>query len=282
MDLSRAELASCASFDDSGFQLQSLPEHKLADVPLGRYELPRRSEEAHIYRPGHPLAIWAMEQAKSRQLPVANLHFDYDAYGSKVSTLEPYRGKGGWLTVRLLTVKALGAEEQHLMVAAVTADGEVLEAEDPEKLLRLPAREQTTIGTLPTSATLDQDLTSRRDGLLRDINHRNLGFFKQEVDKLEAWADDLKLRLEAEIKQIDAEIKEAVKAAAVAATLPETLEHQERRSTLQKKRGRLIAELFTRQDEIANQRDELIGAIKGQLQQDIQDVPLFTISWTLA
>lgn len=281
MDLSRAELAGCASFDDSGFQLQSLPDPDLADVPLGRYELPRRGEEAHIYRPGHPLAIWAMAQGKSRQLPVANLHFDYDAYGSKVSTLELYRGKRGWLAVRLLTVKALGAEEQHLMVAAVTAEGSLLEADDPEKLLRLPASDHPSAEPGTPPAELDGDLTTRRDGLLRDINQRNLGFFKQEVDKLEAWADDLKLRLEAEIKEMDAEIKEAVKAAAVAATLPETLEHQERRSTLQKKRTGLIAQLYTRQDEIAAQRDELIGAIKGQLQQDIQDVPLFTVSWTL-
>ena len=280
MDLTRAELVDHARFDDTGFELQSLPEATLAGVPLGRYELPRRSDEAHIYRPGHPLAMWAMERSKTRDLPVAHLQFDYDAYGSKVSTLEPHRGQGGWMAVHLLTVQALGAEEQHVMVAAVTNDGNALEAEDPEKLLRLPARAQAaTDAEVPSE--LAQDLSARREALLRDINQRNLGFFKQEVDKLEAWADDLKLRLEAEIKQIDVEIKDAVKAAAVAATLPETLEHQERRSKLQKKRTQLIAELYTRQDEIADERDELISAIKGQLQQDIQDAPLFTVSWGL-
>src|SRR5690606_5999522 len=58
MDLTRAELVDHARFDDTGFELQSLPEATLAGVPLGRYELPRRSDEAHIYRPGHPLAMW--------------------------------------------------------------------------------------------------------------------------------------------------------------------------------------------------------------------------------
>jgi superfamily II DNA or RNA helicase len=280
MDLTRAELSEHAHFDDSGFVLHSLPNATLASVPLGRYELPRRTDEAHIYRPGHPLAMWAMERGKARALPVAHLHFDYDAYGNKVSTLEPHRGLGGWLAVHLLTVKALGAEEQHLIVAAVTHGGTALEAEDPEKLLRLPAHAQTSTDA-QAPPELAQDLVARREALVRDINHRNLGFFKQEVDKLEAWADDLKLRLEAEIKQIDIEIKEAVKAAAVAATLPETLEHQERRAKLQKKRTQLIGELYTRQDEIANQRDELIGAIRGQLQQDVMDVPLFTVQWSL-
>ena len=280
IEVSRLELAEIACFDASGFDLHASPDASL-DVSLGRYELPRRSDAAHIYRPGHPLAEWAIEQSKMRILPAAHLQFDYDGYGSKLSTLEPIRGQSGWLAVRLLTVKALGAEEQHLIVAAVTDGGANLEAEDPEKLLRLPAS-QRVASSEQAPQQLEHEVAARREVLLRDINQRNLGYFKQEVDKLEAWADDLKLRLEAEIKQIDIEIKEAVKTAAIAVTLPETLDHQERRSTLQKKRSRLIAELFTRQDEIANQRDELISAIKGQLQQHIDEVPLFSVQWSLA
>lgn len=55
---------------------------------------------------------------------------------------------------------------------------------------------------------LEQDLQSRKTAFLRDINERNLGYFEQEVQKLDAWADDLKLGLEQEIKEIDREIKE--------------------------------------------------------------------------
>jgi hypothetical protein len=224
--------------------------------------------------------MWVLEQGKSRDLPVANLRFDYGAYAGKISTLEAHRGEQGWLAARLLTVKALGQEEQHLLVSAVPEGGSPLEADDPDKLLRLPASEQPTqVAEVPVQ--LEQDMAERRDALLREINARNLGYFKQEVDKLEAWADDLKLKLEGEIRELDVQIKEAARAAAVAATLPETLEHQERRSKLQKQRTRLISELYTRQDEIASQRDDLIMAIKGQLQQDIDEVPLFTVQWSL-
>jgi hypothetical protein len=52
------------------------------------------------------------------------------------------------------------------------------------------------------------DLASRKVQVLREINQRNLGYFEQEVEKLDAWADDLKLGLEQEIKGIDFEIKE--------------------------------------------------------------------------
>ena len=39
-----------------------------ADIPLGLYELPRRSGEAHLYRLNHPLAEAVVAQAKSREL----------------------------------------------------------------------------------------------------------------------------------------------------------------------------------------------------------------------
>ena len=43
--------------DDSSFRLHvlSVPE-AMATIPLGLYELPRRSGEAHLYRLNHPLA----------------------------------------------------------------------------------------------------------------------------------------------------------------------------------------------------------------------------------
>jgi hypothetical protein len=58
LDLTKAELGQSAAFDDDGFSLQHLPDAGLNDVELGRYELPRRSGGAHLYRLGHPLAEW--------------------------------------------------------------------------------------------------------------------------------------------------------------------------------------------------------------------------------
>jgi adenine-specific DNA-methyltransferase len=56
MQLTRHELAGHAEFTgDSAFRLNSLPFP--GDIPLGLYELPRRSGEAHLYRLNHPLAV---------------------------------------------------------------------------------------------------------------------------------------------------------------------------------------------------------------------------------
>ena len=57
MDLTRYELNGHAEFHDgkSSFVLRSLP-FAAPDIPLGRYLLPRRTGEAHLYRLNHPLA----------------------------------------------------------------------------------------------------------------------------------------------------------------------------------------------------------------------------------
>lgn len=285
MDLTRAELGDCATFDDEGFSLLRAPaaiaSSGLAGIEPGRYELPRRSGNAHLYRVNHPLALWVTSQAKTRQLAAAKLVFDYDAYGNRVSTLEPYRGKGGWLTLKLISVDALGNQEQHLLVSATTQDGTTLAEEDPEKLLRLPATTQEPSLFNAADATLLADVESRKLTLLRDINQRNLGYFEQEVQKLDAWADDLKLGLEQQIKEIDREIKEVRRTAATSPTLEEKLSWQKKQRELEGKRTKLRRELFNRQDEVEAQRNDLISQLEVQLQQHVAEQTLFTIEWEL-
>jgi len=304
MALTRAELNGYARFDgDNGFILESLPDATLrAKAPLGRYELPRRSGDAHLYRLGHPLGEYVLAQAKSRQLPAARLVFDYAAYtGGRLSTLEPWRGQGGILRAELLTIESLGGVEQHLLVSAITHNGDVLQEDDPKKLLRLPA---TTLSPNPSPANgrgeakpltparergwgegairqLTTDLSDRKNLLAENIKPRSLCYFQQEVQKLDAWADDLKVGLEQEIKEIDRQIKEVHRTAATAPTLEEKLNYQKQQRELEQKRNRLRRELFDRQDEVEERRNALISELEKQLTQKAEEQSLFTIEWRL-
>ena len=285
MDLTRAGLDGCAAFDDEGFVLHSLPQGMgqsgLASVELGRYELPRRTGEAHLYRINHPLAEWVILQAKNQTLSHARLAFDYAAHGTQVSTLKTHRGQTGLLMLKMVEVQALGSFEQHFIVSAMTADGIPLAEDDPEKLLRLPATLKTASLPNREDASLLADVEARKQNLLREINQRNLGYFEQEVQKLDAWADDLKLGLEQEIKEIDRQIKEVRRTAAISPTLEEKLAHQKHQRELESKRSSLRRELFARQDEIEAQRNDLISQLEEQLQQRVQEQSLFTIEWEL-
>ena len=281
MDLTRAELVEHADFYEGGFTLKHSPSAELRSVGLGRYELPRRTGDAHLYRLEHPLAQWITELAKGRDLTAARLKFDYEAHGKQVSTLLPYRGKTGWLTVNLLSVQTLGQNEQHLIVAATDAQGFALAELDPEKLLRFPAQVKSAELFTRGDSALSSDVESRKQQLLRLINERNLGYFEQEVEKLDAWADDLKLGLEQEIKDIDREIKEVRRSAAISPSLDDKLNWQKRQRELEAKRNKLRKELFARQDEVEAQRNDLIAKLELQLQQQVKEQTLFSIEWEL-
>ena len=141
--------------------------------------------------------------------------------------------------------------------------GIALIEDDPEKLLRLPATTQAaSLFNSAGDTALLSDVEACKTKLLREINQRNLGYFEQEVQKLDAWADDLKLGLEQEIKEIDRQLKDVRSTTATAPTLEEKLSWQKRQRELEGKRGKLRRDLFSRQDEVEAQRNDLIKALQ--------------------
>lgn len=283
MELTQSELGDSSDICNGGFILNKLPENLSddLDIPTGRYELPRKSGEAHLYRITHPLAQAIIERAKKRDCPPVRLTFDYQGHNGRISTLEPYRGRSGQLIAKLISISALGDTEQHILIAAITENGEVLQADDPEKLLRLPARiAETTIKT-GFQTTLSDNMAERRQTLLNQATERNLGYFEEEVQKLDDWADDLKQGLEQEIKETDREIKEVRRTAATSATLEEKLSWQKKQRELENKRSHQRRELFDKQDEIEAQRNQLIEKLEESLKQKVEEEELFFIEWEM-
>ncbi|WP_434515612.1 SNF2-related protein [Dechloromonas sp. ARDL1] len=285
LELTEAALPGKAAFDDHGFTLLELPSPTLAgEVPLGRYELPRRSGEAHLYRVGHPLAEWIVAQAKQGELPPARLCFDYEAYARKngrITTLESLRGKSGQLQVELLTVEALGRKEERLIVSAVDAHGKPVAADDGEKMLRLPASEHASHEVGVPGDALRTEAESRRTVALGEINQRNLSYFEAEVQKLDAWADDLKLGLEQELKELDRQIKDVRREASSALTLEEKINCQKRQRDLEQSRNRKRRDMFDRQDQIDDERGRLIDELQAGLAQKTHSNVLFFVAWEL-
>jgi len=280
MRLSRHELKEHAEFlNDSSFRLKVSP--FMGEIPLGLYELPRRSGDAHTYRLNHPLAEAVVAQAKRRNLPPTELRFDYDGYDGRISVLEPLRGQSGHLTLSQLTIESLDQAEDHLIFAAVTDSGQMLDEEAVGRFFSLPADAGESL--LATSPKDLDTITQRRQAeIQRAISERNAHFFEAETDKLEGWSDDLKLGLEREIKEIDRQIKDARRAATAALTLEEKLAGQKQIKALESQRNAKRRTLFDAQDEVDRRREQLIAEIEGKLQQRVSQTRLFSIRWNLA
>jgi adenine-specific DNA-methyltransferase len=277
LNLTRTELNTEAVFDASEPRFQY---HGNA-AQSGHYHLDWKKANENgdtFYRQGHPLATALIESALGRNLATASLAFDYAAYGSVICLLEPLIGQSGWLQCSKLSIQSLDVEE-FLLLAGRTDSGLDLDSELCSKLLLLPATiSNSPLGLPPDmSAIQAQELAKR----VREVEQRNMKHFDEEVLKLDHWSDDLKHGLEREIKDLDKEIREARKVAALATSLAEKLEAQKMIKTLENNRKEKRKRLYEAQDEIDGRRDELIGKIEGQLSQRKTVHSLFTVRWTL-
>ena len=283
MQLTAHELNGHAEFlGDSSFRLISHPfPGQAKQIPLGLYELPRRSGEAYLYRMNHPLAEALLTRARNRDLAPAEIHFDYGRHEGKVSILEPYIDHSGWLSASVFTVESLDQAEDHLILAAVTDGGRILDEETATRLLSLPGRVEKTITSTSKDEILESITQQRQAHFQSGISERNARFFEAEADKLDGWADDLKIGLEREIKELDRQIKEARRAATIALTLEEKLAGQKQVKALEAQRNQKRRSLFDAQDEVDRQREELIAQIEGKLQQQIEEIQLFVLRWII-
>ena len=193
----------------------------------------------------------------------------------------------GWLTLSLFSVESLNQAEDHLIFAAATDDGQTLDEEVAARLLTLPATNPPLLqgegrGDGETAQLLQNRTQQRQVAIQRNISERNARFFEAEADKLDGWADDLKMGLEREIKELDRQIKEARRAATTALTLEEKLAGQKQIKAIEVQRNQKRRTLFDAQDQVDRQREELIATIEGKLQQRVTPTSLFSLRWRLA
>jgi len=282
MLVTRHELQDHALFnDDSVFELTSQPFPGVSTVPLGHYELPRRTGRAHLYRLGHPLAEQVISQAISRVLPFKEVAFRYADHGGKISILENLRGQSGVLNLSLLSVESMDQAEDHLILSACTDEGIPLDEEQSRRMLSLPASVNDSVSNMVAPESIELFTINRQAEIQRSISQRNAKFYEAEAEKLDCWADDLKVGLEREIKEFDRQIKDARRTTAMGLTLEEKLAGQKQIKEIESMRNSKRRSLFDAQDAIDKQREELIGKIEGKLTQTSSINNVMTFRWSI-
>jgi adenine-specific DNA-methyltransferase len=184
-----------------------------------------------------------------------------------------------------LTVESLDQTEDYLVFACRTWDGEQLDENQLHRLLGLPAMvEGDGLTGYPYPdiwVDFDKVIDQRIDEVRDEISRRNADFFEAEAAKLDAWADDLKVGLEGEIKDLDRQIKEVRRAATAAPTLAEKLHVQKQIRALESQRGQKRRALFDAQDDIDHRRDQLIEEMASKLEQREKRQEIFRIGWRI-
>jgi len=238
-------------------------------------------DDTNIYRSGHPLAKRILSACKKTETPTKSLVFDYTNTPTKVTALEEYVGQSGWLQVKHLAISSF-EDEDYLLVACITDSGQVIDGELAKRFFSIEAAEETPL-SLPSEieVTLKEALFAERQEVVSENANRNKEFFDTEIDKLDLWADDMKLSLDKEIRDLDAEIKLKKSEAKKMLNLEAKVKAQRSIKDLEKKRSEKRRHLFEAQDQIDERKENLLDEIEERLNQNLVINELFTIKWTM-
>lgn len=238
-------------------------------------------DDTNIYRVGHKLAQKILNTCKETKTPVAEVVFDYTNTQTKVTLLEKHIGKSGWLQVQYLSINSFEFED-YLLLACFTDEGEQIDQETAHRLFSLEASEKSTIYKPDEVRIKAEELICHlKQDVITENATRNRDFFDVEMDKLDQWADDMKISLEKEIKDLDSEIKLRKAEAKKLLNLEAKVKAQRLIKELEKKRSEKRQVLFTAQDDIDEKKENLLSDIEKMLNQKIEREELFTIKWNI-
>jgi len=225
----------------------------------------------HLFRLSHPLGEYVVDKGKSLDTPAAALTFDLDAHPTKISQLEPLRGKSGYLRLHQLTVESYETEQFLLITAHFDDNGRPGASLDPETAERLlactcTASEPTTIPSVHDER-LEEASRRHREATLSQSIERNNRHFRQATEQIDRWADDKIRAAEEQLVQVKAEIRALRNQARQAETLEEQQRLQEDIRHAEKRKRRSRREIDDIEDDIENQRDQLISSLESRLSQ---------------
>lgn len=279
-----------ATFNDNfSFELKKNPFHNI-NVNKGKYILLRTDDKGkkndvpdhtNVYRVGHPLAQEIIQVASELETPIQKITFDLSNSKSKISYLDQFIDDEGWMKLIKVEIDSF-EKEDYIIASAVLDDGTVLESDMALKLFSLDGTEEGSISLDPEFAQKMEEIHyANCQDIITSNAIKNSDFFDEEMDKLDQWADDVKIGLLKEVNDLDSEIKLRKSEAKKILNLEEKVKAQRNVKDLEKKRDEKRKRLYEAQDEVDEKKENLLSDIERRLEQNITETELFTIRWKL-
>lgn len=245
-----------------------------------KYTLNRKREDAIRFLINGDVAQGIISQGKKEVTPFAKLKFQFSATGLNSTEIEDLKSRKGLIKISNLSVTSEIESHSVLMFSGITDLREALSDETCRFLMSLSSNVET-VGQQDLSY-LAQHHIDVKQKRMKHLEDMDAALMQREFAKFHKWADDKISILETEIKEARKKVREieqeSIKEGLSAA---EVLEWQEQLSKAKRKQSRLRAELFDRDDEIQQERDQMIAEARLKLDRIITEEELFTVAFEI-
>jgi hypothetical protein len=278
------ELTKHASFDDEdlSFDLRDSP---ISSARPGHYLMISKGRAnvagEFLYRLSHPLGEHVIDLGRGHTCPVAQVAFDITSHPTKVSVIDAFKGKSGWLHLQHLLIDSFDREES-LLFSAFDDSGADLDQETCVKLFTVGGEASLTgEPATATSKRLKAEAERHVQATIVRSLEANNKHFAEARDQLDQWAEDMELAAQKELEDTKRNIRDLQRRSRQAPTLAEQHQMQELIAALEQSKRRQRQRIFEMEDDIAAKRDALVAALEKRMQQKIEITPLFTIRWSV-
>jgi ERCC4-related helicase len=274
-DITKAELNDVAIFHDEIKEFEYRG-HSYQLISIAKKNL---NKHAHVYRLNSTLGEKIINTAKQRRLNQTKLIFNLSNNKYKISTLDKYKNKKGYLTATKISINSYETEE-YIIVTGLTNDYKPIEEEIATKLLSLEANlsQKTTIDSNDIEK-LENEFLKKKDIILKKNEATNQTHFINQSLKLHKWSNDKLVSVEKELKDTKVKIKELNRQSVSTESIAEQTVIQLQIKAQERKRRKIQRDIFDIEEKIEKERDELIEELKKAKEQTVATSELFTIEW---
>lgn len=244
-------------------------------------------EDWQFFRVNDGLGSDLVKEAKERNLSASysELTFlpDEFPFTGKAGAVDSLKGNSGWLKVLKATMPTADERREELLCAVVSDDGEVLDSDLGNKLMGVPSTLPEKCSETPDSSIFEQLEETLFEGFTTKVQEENLAWLEEEETRLDQYAKDVEIELDAEIELMEEEIKELQR------------ERRDPKLSMQDKLnlGRKIKRLegevddhklskFERRKQIRREVSDKLDDFADLLNQQPHLEELFTIRWRVA
>ncbi|HEY8596497.1 MAG TPA: SNF2-related protein [Devosiaceae bacterium] len=155
------------------------------------------------------LATRTVEGAMARDhaTDIAAIAFDESLYpfAGRLGDVRDLKGRSGWLMCHKAWVRTSQTLREELLLACLTDDGEIVAPATADRMLLAPSEPAPRPADAPP-ARLDEVSSQLFDGFLQHIRTQNSDWLDEEERRLEDYARDVEVEIDARIDEIEREV----------------------------------------------------------------------------
>ena len=214
-----------------------------------------------------------IEETRKIILTEGHIDFDITNYPYKLTKVSELKGRKGVISLNKITIESFENEE-YLVFNGILDDGTRLSSDICELLFRLDTTEYDEIfASRDMLNQLERDSEVNAQAVLNESQMRNNKYLAEEIEKINAWADDKIQSVQLNVENMRAQRKD------LASNMEEKEKIEEEIVKLSKKIKQSWLHLAMAEEDVENDRKEMIAAIKKENSKNTFVENIFTVSF---